>query len=197
MKIIVKPLKKNGLSFGFDTSPVPTMRDISNWESIVREMLTFAYLNRPAYLITVQPQEWSLVNFSPDAHETIRENVNGKPYFFYYQNACSAELLENISVGDEDFKRALLWLISAEKNEKSKIYEVIAAMDESRRLFDFTPEVKTEWLFAGFDYAETVYWYNPVFGIDEILQKLSDSAQDFDFELDTMALRKIAHLPKT
>jgi len=82
MKIIVKPLKKSGLSFGLETSPAPTMRDIGNWESIVREMLTFAYLNRPAYLITVQPQRWSLVNFSPDAHETIRENVNGKPYFF-------------------------------------------------------------------------------------------------------------------
>ncbi len=189
MKIIVKPLKRSGLSFGFDTSPAPTMQDIGNWESIVGEMLTFAYLNRPAYLITVQPQQWSLVNFSPDAHESMRENVNGRPYFFYYQNTCSAELLENISAGDDDFKRALLWLISAEKNEKLKIYEVIRAMDESKRLLDFTPEVEAEWLFAGFDYAETVYWYNPVFGIEEILQKLSGLAQHFDFELDTMALK--------
>ena len=88
-------------------------------------------------------------------------------------------------------------MISAEKNEKSKIYEVIHAMDQSRRLFDFTPEVEIEWLFAGFDYADTVYWYNPVFGIDEILQKLSDSAQHFDIELNAMALKKIAHPPKT
>lgn len=189
MKIIVEPLKKSGLSFGSETLPFPTMRDGRNWEIIVKEMLTFAYLNRPACLITVQPQEWSLVNFLPDAPQMIRENVNGKPYFFYYQTACSAELLEEISVEAEDFKRALLWLISAEKNEKSKIYEVIRAMDESKRLFDFTPEVETEWLFAAGDYADIVHWYNPVFSIDEILQKLSDSARPFGYEIDAMALK--------
>lgn len=189
MKIIVEPLKKSGLSFSPATHPIPTIEHSRNWSEIVREMVSFAYENRPAWLVTVQPQNWSLVNFLPDAqHETIRENINGKPYLFYFQNVCSAQLLEDISVEDEDFERALLWLVSAEKNDKSKIYEAIRAMDESERLKNFTPEVEIEWLFAGFDSAAAVYWYNPVFGIDEILQKLSDSARHFRYELDMTAL---------
>lgn len=182
MKIFIDQLKENGFSMRFDNLPFPTAEDERNWSQIAGEILLFAFLDRSGWLIFVEPQDYSLITDLSDGEQHIKEKVGDKEYIFSYQEKFTAELLNEIAA-DDDFSRALLWIMSAGASEKTAIYKIIRAMDESKRFKASKPTVENEWLFAGFDYAETIYWYNPPFQSEQIFQKLNLIVNSYNYEL--------------
>ena len=72
------------------------------------QILTYAFVNRAAWFINVQPQEWSL---GRELTNSPAVRVAGKEYLLIFKNLCTDILLRDIAES-QDFKLGLFWLTS-------------------------------------------------------------------------------------
>jgi hypothetical protein len=149
----VQAIDSVGIAFGLH-NPISSIDELYTWDEIVRKGLLYAYLNRPACLITVAPQPWSLGRELSDAPA---RRIDGQSYLLVFVASCSAELLTDVAES-EDFKRGLLWLVPFSREDEVRAYDLIHTMASSNSLK--VPQTDEELLIRVGDGA-TIWWLNP------------------------------------
>lgn len=123
------------------------------WRNILKDLLIWAYLGRPACLITTEPQTWSLGRELTQAEAIVINKVSYLPIFI---DTCSKDLLMDVA-DSEDFRRGLLWLASIPANEKKTFCELIRSVQGSGSAIPKTD--KEIILNVGDGYL--LWWLNP------------------------------------
>ncbi len=177
--LIVEPLNSRGIAVS-TKEILASKEDFLAWGIIKRDLLFYAYLNRPACLITVAPQTWSLGRELTDAPAVF---INGKPYLLDFIKSCSAKLLADIATS-EDFERGLLWLVSLNIEDKERVYSLVRTIEASGLNI---PSISEETVFCVAD-GKILWWLNPQRPTHEIIPTLTTSASSVGWSIDSTAL---------
>jgi hypothetical protein len=100
--------------------PLESADAVVAWRGMWVEILTYVYLARPVYLITVDPQPWSLMREFCDAPT---KEIGNHRYLIVFKDHCSERLLRNVAES-EDFWRGLLYFSSKYSDELANIYSL-------------------------------------------------------------------------
>ena len=178
-KLIVESIETGGVSFG-PPVPFPSLKAHNAWNSIVPQILTYAFVNRAAWFINVQPQEWSL---GRELTNSPAVRVAGKEYLLIFKDLCTDILLRDIAES-QDFKLGLFWLASLGIDRYQQVEQIIRAVEASA-FFTRTPQLSCELLLGAFDYAETIYWFNPSRSLVEICDELFKLSRFVGWEFES------------
>lgn len=179
-KLLVEPIGTGGISFG---PPVPfsSAEVRETWSYIVAQVLVYAFLNRPAWFINVQPQQRSL---GYELTDSSAIKIGKKEYLLIFKESCTEALLKEIA-GSEDFKRGLFWLTSLVGDNSSQVEDIVRSVEASN-FFTHAPQLCCELLLGGFDYAETLYWFNPMGSLAETIQVLFGLARSVGWDFESL-----------
>ncbi len=183
-KLVVEPFGLGSIEFGLPI-PLESMDAYWAWQKIVTKFLFYAFLNRPACLITVAPQKWSLGRELTTEAEII---IDSEPYLLAFRDSCSADLLTDVAQS-EDFQRGLLWLVSLSKENKAEIVDLIRAIVDSNFLLNI-PRISEELLMCGSD-GNAMYWFNHHQPLVDIVQTLAGLAQSTSCNFDATAVESL------
>lgn len=176
-KLVVEPFGLGSIEFGLSI-PLESIDAYWAWQKIVTKFLFYAFLNRPACLITVAPQKWSLGRELTNEPEII---IDSKPYLLAFRDSCSAELLADVAES-EDFQRGLLWLSSLSKENEAEIVDHIRAIIDSNYLLNI-PRINEELLICGSD-GNAIYWFNYPQPLCDVINIVSELAQSVGWDFD-------------
>lgn len=180
-KLVVEPFGLGSIEFGVPI-PLESMDAYWAWHKIVTKFLFYAFLNRPACLITVAPQKWSLGRELTTEPEII---IDSEPYLLAFRDSCSVDLLTDVAES-EDFQRGLLWLVSVNKENKAEIVDVIRAIVDSNFLLNI-PRISEELLICGSD-GNAIYWFNHHQSLLDVIHILAGLAQSAGWNFDATAV---------
>jgi hypothetical protein len=155
--------------------PMESRKSMSVWREMWVEILTFAYLNLPACLITFDPQSWSLAR---EFSTAPAKKVNGHEYLVVLETQCSTSLLQTIAQS-EDFTRGLLLLSSQFSEQLTRAYEVIQASS----IFRSPPANCKDVLLCVAD-GTILWWLNPSHSTRELIRFVSNLSYSRGFAFD-------------
>jgi len=121
MRIDVRPVDEHGIVVERDAL-TSTEEEFVLWDAITSEVLRYGFANRPACLITFEPQRWSLAH----DYESRRIRVGRKEYLFTCVDVCTPSMLEEVAQS-EDFQRGLLWVTALGPWDEARASDLIAA----------------------------------------------------------------------
>lgn len=178
--LIVEPFGSGSIEIGM--TQTASMDEFWIWQKMPLKLLFCAFLDRPACLITVAPQPWSLGQELTTEPKLVIDN---EPYLLAFRDSCSAELLTSVAES-EDFENALLWLTSLGKEDTAKIVNLVRAVKESNFLLN-NPHVSEELLIRGND-GNAIYWFNHHQPLHNIIHTLTELTQSVGWNLDATAV---------
>jgi hypothetical protein len=152
--------KKVSLSFPINSSLI----ELNQWNEILYKVLTFAFLDRDIYLITLEPQEYSLGY----EFQKLREYHLGKDRFLVNQiDKCLNSQLKEIVISEE-FERGLLRIVSI---SEEKIENVTSNLF-SQSIIEEYPKDEVEIMFLEGD-GKIIYWFNPSYEMNDVVEKIN------------------------
>lgn len=159
MSIVMKHIQDFGLEIGIIQNEYTSYGDIQKWRQISECIIRLIYMNQLVYIVTKEPQKWSLCHEIGVQHDIT---IQKKRYIASPVFTCSPQFIASI-LEDDEFERDLLWVVSADPQPStediselitlySKNYhqdlqtnrEIVREMDDGKILQWYAPKDKVD-----------------------------------------------------
>jgi hypothetical protein len=149
---------------------IASSSDLALWGAIRREVLSHAFGDRTACLITVDPQPRSLGRELSDAPPRV---IDGRRYLVHFVASCSDQLLADVAAS-EDFERGLLWLTSIGPADEDRVRQLVRAISSA----GVGVPVTLEELVMCVDDDRMLWWLNSTRPNNDVLTNVRRLAND-------------------
>jgi hypothetical protein len=163
--------------------PLKSDESETAWRNMCADMLISIFSNRTAYLITIDPQSWSLLREFSD--EPVKE-IDAHKYLLVHEHQCSILLLQSVSES-EDFRRGLLLLLSEFTNHLTSTLTTILKSNTISSL----PASSKDVLLCVAD-GTVLWWINPSHTTAELTRMIADLSHSYGFDF---AIERQTDLP--
>jgi hypothetical protein len=132
---------------------VQTPEEKRQWQRLIDHIVRYAFLSRPATLMTLSPMAWSIGHSLPGPRLV---QAGAERYLVNDIPTCSAELLTELAESEE-FGRGLLWLSTVLPASDAALLTAIGDMDLTS---DKAPASNAEMLVL-LDDGRRIHWLHP------------------------------------
>lgn len=146
------------------TVPIDSsLEELIEWNQILSKILIYAFSDRPAYILTLSPQKYSL---GYELEVTNKIKIEKKEFLINYCNILSYSLIQKI-IESEEFERGLIKIIPISHDQLEDVIKSIPVNYNELDKFDYELiEMEND--------GKMFCWLNPHLPMNDIDRKLQE-----------------------